>query len=580
MTNPATAAVAASLLESRLDMISGEMGIAMVEASRSPMFSESHDFSCFITDARGRLISQADGLPIHSGGGGIAVTAVLDAWGDDIHEGDVFLLNDPYLAGGNHLPDLTVVRPVHYAGRLVAFTCNRAHQVDIGGGALGTYNARAVEIFDEGLRIPAVKLWSRGERSRDVIALVTANSRLPEVLIGDIEAMVGSTRIGAARLVEVVLGRSSVDEFDDVVDQLLDHAETLAKARLAAVPDGVYHGRESMAHDGTPAGGSVEIHVAITFADGRVTVDFTGTSPQVRSFKNSSVANTYSATCMALSALLGPDVPRNAGTYRMIEVIAPPGTVVSATDPAPVTFGTLHPAFEIIAACWDALADCLPARVPAGWGKPCHPVTTGTDGDARFVMYHFGALPGSGAMVSHDGIDQVGLLPTLGAMAIPNLEVYERIYPVEFLSQEMRCDSGGAGAHRGGSGVDYAVRMRVPATHQLRGEAQQVRTGRGRTGGHDGSLGRTMFAERDGDIVDLPVHGVANTAPGTLYISSAGGGGLGDPFERPAEIVRADVVDGLVSIAAARDHYGVVLDDGFVVDTAATEQLRAGRASS
>ena len=197
--------VTLALVQNRLDHISHQMGWVMTRTARSPIFSQSHDFSCFISDARGTLISQADGIPIHTGGGGFAVRAILRDFGGAIEPDDVFLLNDPYTAGGNHLPDWVIARPVFVEGTLVAFTCNRAHQSDIGGGAAGTYNPQATEIFHEGIRLPALKLVEQGSTRDDLWKLLMINSRCPELLDGDLRAMLGATRVGVEDLPPVHL---------------------------------------------------------------------------------------------------------------------------------------------------------------------------------------------------------------------------------------------------------------------------------------------------------------------------------------------------------------------------------------
>ena len=206
--SPALDPVTLALVQNRLDHISHQMGWVMTRTARSPIFSQSHDFSCFIADARGTLISQADGIPIHTGGGGFAVRAILRDFMGMIEPEDVFLLNDPYTAGGNHLPDWVIARPVIVTGKLVAFACNRAHQADIGGGAAGTYNSAATEIFHEGIRLPVLKLIEGGPKGGkvrdDLWRLLLLNTRLPEALDGDLRAMIGSTRIGAERLALLV----------------------------------------------------------------------------------------------------------------------------------------------------------------------------------------------------------------------------------------------------------------------------------------------------------------------------------------------------------------------------------------
>ena len=192
--------ISLALVQNRLDHVARQMGWVMIRTSRSPIFNQSHDVSCFITDAAGTLVSQADGIPIHTGGGGFAVRAILRDFEGAIEPEDVFLLNDPYTAGGNHLPDWVIARPVFAAGKLVAFACNRAHQADIGGGAAGTYNSAATEIFHEGIRLPVLKLIEGGKVRDDLWRLLMLNTRLPEALDGDLRAMIGSTRIGAERL--------------------------------------------------------------------------------------------------------------------------------------------------------------------------------------------------------------------------------------------------------------------------------------------------------------------------------------------------------------------------------------------
>ena len=227
--------VVLALTQNRLDHISQQMGWVMVRTARSPIFSQAHDFSCFIAGADGTVVSQADGIPIHTGGGGFAVRALLEAWGDDIADEDVFLLNDPYAAGGNHLPDWVIARPVFSGETLVAFTCNRAHQSDIGGGAAGTYNPEATEIFHEGLRLPVMRLIEKGQTRKDLWELLKLNCRTPDLLDGDLRAMLGSTRIGAER-VKALVDDLGLDQALASFDGILDHAEARFKAAIDALP--------------------------------------------------------------------------------------------------------------------------------------------------------------------------------------------------------------------------------------------------------------------------------------------------------------------------------------------------------
>ncbi|MEE2722670.1 MAG: hydantoinase B/oxoprolinase family protein, partial [Pseudomonadota bacterium] len=212
-----------SLVQNRLDHITRQMGWVMTRTARSPIFSQSHDFSCFIADTEGTLVSQADGIPIHTGGGGFAARAVMAAFGDEMADGDVFLLNDPYTAGGNHLPDWVIARPVYSGGELVALACNRAHQADIGGGAAGTYNSAATEIFHEGIRLPVLKLIEADQTRNDLWQLLMINTRTAEALDGDLRAMIGSTRIGAERI-KALVEELGMDRYRAYFDGVLEHA--------------------------------------------------------------------------------------------------------------------------------------------------------------------------------------------------------------------------------------------------------------------------------------------------------------------------------------------------------------------
>lgn len=578
MKEPATASalndpLGVAVFESRLNHIAREMGIAMVRASRSPVFSQSHDFSCFITDSSGHVISQADGVPIHTGAGGFAVRALLAYWGKDIQPGDLFVANDPYAAGGNHLPDLTIMCPV-FDGERIAFACNRAHQIDIGGGAPGTYNPNATEIFHEGLRLPAMKLASGGRLRRDVMDMIALNTRMPEIVLADLQAMIGSVQVGVRRLLEVAADTPG-QAFGRYCAAVLDHAERATRREIEEIPDGVYHGSDVMSHDGFEAR-EVRIEVTITVAGSDITVDFAGSSPQLGSYKNSSLANTHSAVYLALSTLLGPDTPRNEGTCRVVRVIAPQGSVVNPRPPAPVTFSTVHPTYEIVHAVWRAMAVAVPERVSAGWGKLCHPVTSGRRPDGElFIMYQMAAQPGAGAMCGRDGFDQIGQLQSLGAITIPNLELYEQLYPVEFLRHEFRTDSAGPGQFRGGTGVEYALRMKTATRQNLRGEGVGRKTGFGLCGGGAGASAELIVDAGTAGERALPVNGVIELPPCDLLVRSSGGGGWGSPFKRHPDLVQQDVVHGVLSVGAARADYGVVLDPKtFQVDAQATAAAR------
>jgi N-methylhydantoinase B len=548
-----------ALFQNRLDYIARQMGWVMIRTSRSPIFNQSHDFSCFIADEKGNLVSQADGIPIHTGGGGFAIRALLDIFGGDISDGDVFVLNDPYVAGGNHLPDWVIARPVFVGSELVAFTCNRAHQSDIGGGAAGTYNSSATEIWHEGLRLPPLRLVEKGQTREDLWSLLLLNSRMPHFMDGDLRAMTGSTDIGRDLVIET-MERFGLTEGRQCFAGVLDHGESLMREAMARLPDGVYEG-ESGFDDDCFEDVTLPIQVKITIAGEEATVDFTGTADQIRGFKNSSVANTYSSVYSALSTFFDPSIPRNEGTFRSVTVIAPEGTLVNARPPAPMTMCTVFPAQQIIHSIWQALGKADPSRACAGWGMNAFPLSSaaGYDGHVS-TMYHWGAASGGGAVDGRDGFVQVGPMCAFGALILPNAEMSEQLYPVRVQRQELRLDGAGAGKYRGGPGAYYVADILFPSEVSFRAESVKESWSYGTNGGTRGTTSTVTLTPVGGKTYNCPTYGVIDIEPSRLELISGGGGGWGDPLERDADRVLRDVSDEVVSVEAAHDVYGVVLD--------------------
>jgi len=564
-----------SIVQKQFDHIARQMGWVMMRTARSPIFSQSHDFSCFIGDAVGNVVSQADGLPIHTGGGGFAIKAVIEKFKGEIADGDVFILNDPYEAGGNHLPDYTIIRPVFVRGELLAFCCNRAHQSDIGGGAAGTYNSAATEIFQEGLRLPVLRLVDAGTPRKDLWQLLLINSRCPNLLDGDLRAMIGSTEIGATRVAEALtsLRKGTARGY---LEGILDHAERQVLEQIGALQTGVYEGEDGSDND-CFGSADIRVRVRITVSRTGIHVDFTGSSPQVAGFKNSSIANTYSSAYLAIISFLAPHLPKNQGTFRPITVHAPEGTVVNARAPAPMTMNTIFPATEIVHACWKALAACDPMRACAGWGKSLHCVTSGrVPAGETFVLYHWHALPSTGAVRGRDGFPSMGTVPTLCGLQLPNVESYEQLYPITIHKYEMRCDGEGAGEFRGGPGIDYVADVALGAEYSFRGEGGYGLTAFGINGGLAGQTGSLKLGRANGPNFDIPQYGVRHLPPLQISIASPGGGGFGDPMRRDLYAVLCDVRDGIVSPARARTVYGVALtSDRRRIDIEATAVLRS-----
>jgi len=563
-----------ALTQNRLDHICRHMGWVMSQTALSPIFSQAHDFSCFITGRDGEIISQADGLPAHAAGGGFAIRALLKAFGDDIHEGDAFLMNDPYVAGGNHLPDWVMATPVFVDARCIGFACNRAHQSDIGGGAPGTYNGDATEIFHEGLRLPPVRVLDQGRVRSDLWQLILLNSRTPELLDGDLQAMIGATRVGADRIVALgeELGR---DAIAGIFDAVLDHADARFRQVIAGLPDGVYVGDEHTDND-CFAPGRFNIHVTVTIKGDRLTIDYTGTDPQMRGFKNSPLANSHSLTYVGLASFLGGDIPINEGTFRSVTLILPRGSLVNPEAPAPQTMSTMYMGHEIVHAIWKALAKADPSRACAGWGKTVHGISTGRNAAGEpYVLYHWNCLSAAGAVAERDGFHQIGLIGALGGLTIPNVEAYERLYPVRILRHELRADSAGAGERRGGAGVDYEAEVDGEIVQSFRSEGLTYAAAFGVNGGADGAGCEMRIESAGAPAADLPQYGKRTLVNPTFRMRSAGGGGWGDPCRRAPALVARDVKDGIVGREAARLIYRVALDEEGRVDPVETGRLRA-----
>jgi N-methylhydantoinase A len=578
--------VVLALMQNRLDQISKHMGWVMTRTARSTIFSQSHDFSCFVTTPDGTLVANADGIPIHTGGGGFAVRALIGRFGGRMKPGDVFILSDPYVAGGNHLPDWVIARPIWVEGPeggpvIAGFCCNRAHQSDIGGGLAGTYNPEATEIWHEGIRLPVMKLIDQGEVRDDVWELLLINSRTPELLDGDLLAMLGSTQIGAERVIALV-DELGVGPYLKYLDGVLDHADSRMRSAISELPDGIYYGEDHSDNDCFQKV-DVAVRCKLTVHGDELLADFSQSDGQIRGFKNSSLANTYSSVFLAIAAFFDTSIPRNEGTYRGLTIIAPEGSIVNALPPAPMTMNTVYVAHEIVTSIWQALAQADPTRACAGWSKTMHGHVAGHNADGTtWVMYQWHAMGTPGATAERDGFIQMGHLISLGGLDLPNLEFHEQMYPVRYVCHEQRLDNAGPGANRGGTGVRYEADILDPAIWSFRAEGLDTPSGYGVEGGGIGGVGLEWIApvdeQADGARFIPPKYGVRHLGPARMIAETPGGGGWGDPLTRDPLLVLRDVRDEVVSTEAAAHDYGVVLtSDGRSVDTPATVAMRATR---
>jgi N-methylhydantoinase B len=568
-----------SVIYNRLLTINAEMGIAMINTSISPIFAEVHDFSCAICDWDNRIVAQIDGVPSHTASAMEAVKAVSREFRDDIHPGDVFVLNDPYL-GGTHLPDVTIMKPIFYEGRLQFIGINRAHHGDVGGLEPGSYAPGARELFHEGIRIPPLRIY-RGERPiQDVVNMIRINTRMPDALWVDMKAQVASCRVAEKRILELI-GKYGVRKTRQTIEDIHRYAERRMRLEIGLLSDGVYAGESFLDSDGF-SDAPIRIKVAITVKGEEAWVDFAGSDPQVTGFVNSPLANTATCVYVAfLTTVTTPDIPHNEGVYRPIHISAPEGSVVNPRFPAPVASCTLDTACAILEACWQALAKVLPERVPAGWNRWNGPTITGVDPrkGSFYVMFGFNGFGGAGGMPGMDGRHYIGDGIDLGGLIAPNIETNESDYPHVTEFNEFTTDSCGAGKFRGGCGAKYRIRLYDSSPTLVMFGDGKVHPPYGLFGGQPGSCNLAFVNQgREGERELKSKEAVQLKAGDTYSSYPSGGGGWGDPLERDPEAVRRDARDQIISLESALDLYGVVLEgEELAVNEQQTAALRQSR---
>jgi N-methylhydantoinase B len=540
--------ITVSVVQHRLRAIVEEMGEAMLRTSYSQILNSSRDFSTAICDLDGRLIAQAEHVPIHVGALPYAAQSVTEFFRGEINPGDVFLLNDPY-HGGNHIPDLTAFVPIFDGDTPRFWAINRAHQSDIGGSTHGAYNAGATEIWQEGIRVTPLRLVDRGVMRRDVLQMLATNVRHKHDFLGDLAAMIGSARVGERRFLALAneFGWATTHA---AIEAVLDGAERQARAVIAEWTDGVYFGEAVLDDDGH---GFTDVHIRakVTKSGSDLTVDLTDSHDQVIGFVNSSFPNMRSAVVVALAYLIDPHTPKNDGAFRPLTVIAKPGTVVWANEGAPVTLCTNHCGQEILEAIIKALAPACPDRAMAGWGRRFRIAIQGRDprSDKKFIWHLFQARPGGGASPVGDGWPGGGEWQAAGGIKFGSLEVTEVRFPLFFRRHEFRPGSGGDGRYRGGPGgvLEMVAELAEPARANTAGDG--VRHGAcGILGGEDGQPHRYMLYSGNREPYAIKTKEVGiDIRPGDVFVvESGGGGGWGDKAQRDPAARERDLIDGFV----------------------------------
>ena len=557
-----------SVLQRRLKSITEEMGLTLLRTTRSPILNEARDFVTGLYDARGRMLEQTEYIPVLAFALQPACESVVRFFGDDIHPGDVILHNDVF-SGGNQNNDVAVFKPIFHDGRLVAWAACKGHQADIGGAVRGGYNPEAREVWQEAFRIPAVKIVDRGTVRRDVWNLIFANIRL-KIVEEDIKAQIGGCRVGERG-------------FLSLIEHLFDSTERMVRKEIAAIPDGTYRGESWVFYDGVTDGTRMKINLAVTVKGDQITFDFTGSSPQTPGFVNAPYSATASALLLTFLMLINPDIPHNAGILRPIGIVNPEGSFLNARFPAATTFGNsiTGPTSDAI---FRAFAKALPERVTAGWNRFLGFAISGHDPrhDKPYVDILFLSLKGgSGGTWMADGYDHIGLINCAGGILAQDYEMFEIHDPHFLLRHEYLPDSAGAGRWRGGLGVvtEFVIRGEEVTGVAFGDGVEEEARAFGFFGGRSGTRNAIEMRYPDGAVRTAKTKEIVRGIPtGTLFRQEAGGGGgYGDPRERPVEQVLSDVRNGVVSVEAALEQYGVAIDAGaMAVDTARTAR-RGGR---
>jgi N-methylhydantoinase B len=517
--------VALEIAHHRLAGIAEEMGVVLGRTALSPNIKERRDYSCAVFDARGSLVAQAAHIPVHLGSTPLAVRSVLGRVA--LGPGDVAIVNDPF-AGGTHLPDVTVVAPVFVdrAPRPFAYVANRAHHADIGGMSPGSMPL-ATEIFQEGFRLPPVRLVAGGQPVRDVLALFLANTRVPEEREGDLMAQWAALRVGAARLRELA-SACGVARLGADMRALQAYSAALMRATLAALPAGTYRATDVLDDDGLGRTG-LPIVVAITLGRGRARVDFTGTAPQTRGPLNANLAVTHSAVLYVFTALAREAIPPNDGLGRPLQIVAPAGSIVDARFPAAVAGGNVETSQRIVDVLLRALARAVPDRIPAASAGSMNNVALGGVVGGRAFAYYETLAGGAGAGPRGPGTSAIHTHMT-NTMNTP-VEALEAYYPLRVRRYAVRRGSGGRGRHAGGDGVVREIEFRGPAEVTLLAERRRVPPW-GLAGGGPGAPGRD-FLVRGGRARRIPAKAtLAVEAGDRLRIETPGGGGFGRPRRR------------------------------------------------
>ena len=559
-----------------------EMGLAMLRTSYSTMFNEAKDFSCLLFDGSGEMLAMGDFCPAHIGAIVHTVEwAIKEVGPENMNPGDVILHNDPY-RGGCHLPEFMTLKPCFHNGEIVAYAANIAHMTDIGGMVPAAFGGTR-NIFQEGLRLPPIKIYKNDEPVEDIFAIITSNVRTPVVSRGDLMAMVGSTYLAERRVLELIekLGRA---KFQALGEEIKDNSEVLMRQAISRMPDGEYTAEGWIEDDGVIADKPYKFVATVVVRGDEILIDYTGSDPQAAGAINQSFGTTASATYATIFHMIEEDIPKNHGVYRPISLVAPPGTVVNVNYPGSCVGGnsdTYPNTMAVIFAAFSKMTDRSSAA-DGGTSGLLGFYGNSIDTGEPFVVLHIEGM-GCGGREDADGND--AMVTKNGNCLNSPCEVLETRYPVRIEEYQLAPGSPGAGKHRGGYGVERIWRCLAPLTVSAHLNSLTARPP-GLRGGRDAANTALLFnragenewltaGEMFGKVSSGKFSNIQLETGDRILLRTPGGAGYGDPLERDPALVEQDVWDELLDIEDAAQDYGVVITPaGLKADLAATEKLR------
>jgi N-methylhydantoinase B len=546
------------IVKDGLVAIGFEMFDAMLRTSMSPIIYETTDFAVGVTDARGNLIAQGNGVTAFLATLDTAVQSALlrNPSRGDLAPGDVLITNVPYEGGGTHLSDVVILVPVFHGDRLIAWTVNKAHWTEVGGAQAGSVSTQATEIYQEGLQFPFVKLYEADRINAALVAIIKANVRLPESTIGDMHAGVAAARVGARRIEELV-ERYGVETIVGAMESLLDYGERMTRGELAKLPSGVYTAEDIVETDGL-GNGPFHIRVKVTVTPDEMVADFTGSSEPAAGPINCSYTGLVTGVRCVFKAVTNPEVPANGGCFRPLKIVCPPGTLISAQRPAPVSL-YYEPLIAAMDVMWKALAPAIPDRLPAGHQRAVNATFVAglhPDSGELFVMGE-PLVGGWGASRTADGDGGQFCCANGETYNIP-VELFESRYGLKVEQYAFHNEDGGAGEYRGGRGVVLDYRVTADEVFLTYATSRSREAPWGLAGGHRGSLNGAAVHRNDGAIELYEMCTRVRVEKGELIrLKTATGGGYGDPRARDRVRVARDIKNGYITAAQALRDYGL-----------------------